>query len=151
MIKWVHIENFKAINKAADFPLQPFTVFIGNNGTGKSSIMEALRALQTAVKNTLQQAFMEWGGMEKIRNFNAVLGNQNETKGGFARKFESIVIALTAEVSEKEFQYQALINTTLNGDYYVVEHEELYCNEEPVFLSDIESNGESAKATFFKT
>ena len=39
MIKSVFIENFKAIYRAADLQLQPLTVFIGNNGTGKSSVM----------------------------------------------------------------------------------------------------------------
>jgi len=51
MIQKVFIENFKAIHNGTDLPIQPFTVFIGNNGTGKSSVMEALWALQIAVNS----------------------------------------------------------------------------------------------------
>ena len=52
MIQSVFIENFKAIYRAASLPLQPFTVFIGNNGTGKSSIMEVLKVLQIAIQRS---------------------------------------------------------------------------------------------------
>jgi len=56
MIQKVYIENFKAIHKAADLPLQPFTVFIGNNGTGKSSVIEAMKLLQDAVVLGLEES-----------------------------------------------------------------------------------------------
>ena len=41
MIKSVEIKNFKAIEKAK-VKLTPLTAFIGYNGTGKSSMLEAL-------------------------------------------------------------------------------------------------------------
>lgn len=40
MIKKISIVNFKAIKDCLNLPLQPFTAFIGNNGSGKSSVME---------------------------------------------------------------------------------------------------------------
>ena len=73
MIQSVLVENFKAINNAVSFPLQPFTVFIGNNGTGKSSVIEALKLLQDAVTISLDEAFRNWGGLDKICNYNALL------------------------------------------------------------------------------
>src|ERR1039458_9709036 len=71
MIQEVKIENYKAIYESPILPLQPFTVFIGNNGTGKSSVFEALRMLYLCVTSDLGTAFKEIGELEKLRNYNA--------------------------------------------------------------------------------
>jgi len=60
MLEKVFIENFKAIGKGTTIPLQSFAVFIGNNGTGKSSIIEALKVLQLAIMTDLDEAFRDW-------------------------------------------------------------------------------------------
>ena len=140
MIQSVFVENFKAIHKAASFPLQPFTVFIGNNGTGKSSILEALKLLQDAVNTNLDEAFRNWGGIDKIRNYNAVLSKQEITEKGFKKNINPVIISLTALVNQKKYEYQVHINNSLEGDFYVVEHEELICNGTPVFIADVVSN-----------
>jgi len=38
----------------------PLTVFIGNNGSGKSSIIEALETFQSVVLNGLDEAMIPW-------------------------------------------------------------------------------------------
>ena len=43
MIENVLLNNFKATHHMYALPLKPFTVFISNNGSGKSSVLEALR------------------------------------------------------------------------------------------------------------
>ena len=43
--------------------------FIGNNGTGKSSVIEAMQLLQDLIlKKDFNEVFKQWGGLEKIRN-----------------------------------------------------------------------------------
>ncbi|MBS1520579.1 MAG: AAA family ATPase [Bacteroidetes bacterium] len=123
MLQKVFIENFKAIHTGTDLPIQPFTVFIGNNGTGKSSIIEALWALQIAVNSDLDRAFKEWGGLERVRNYNAYLSEK--------KSYDPLTIALTALVNEKLYEYKVQIN--LEDGYYVVENEELKCDNELVF------------------
>lgn len=140
MIQSVSVENFKAINKAANFPLQPFTVFIGNNGTGKSSVIEALKLLQDAITTNLGDAFKNWGGLDKIRNYNALLPNEEITEKGFKKKIEPVIISISTLVNQKKYEYQVHINNSLGGDFYVVEHEELICNGTPVFIADAVSN-----------
>ena len=71
MIQKISITNFKAIEHCLNLPLQPFTVFIGNNCSGKSSVMEALRTLQLCLTTNLQEAFSIWGGLDKVRNYHA--------------------------------------------------------------------------------
>jgi predicted ATPase len=51
----VTIEGFKAIRRAS-IPLEPFTLFIGRNGAGKSSVLEALQWLQGALIRGLGEA-----------------------------------------------------------------------------------------------
>jgi len=150
MIKRVHVQNFKAIYKSEPLPLQPFTVFIGNNGTGKSSLMEALRLLQFCVTEDLNTAFKEWGDLAKVRNYNTSLNEVEITLTGFRKKFEPIRFFVEAEISEKLYQYQAYINLNESGDYFVIEHEELLCNSEPVFIANAIDNEGNGNAVFYK-
>lgn len=140
MIQSVLVENFKAINKAVSFPLQPFTVFIGNNGTGKSSVIEALKLLQDAVTTNLGEAFKNWGGLDKIRNYNALLPKEEITEKGFKKKIKPVIISVIALLNQKKYEYQVHINNSLGGDFYVIEHEGLSCNGTPVFIADAVSN-----------
>jgi predicted ATPase len=134
MIQKVLIENFKAIHLGTDLAIQPFTVFIGNNGTGKSSIIEALMTLQIAVTSDLEEAFKGWGGLEKIRNYNADLSEKNTQSSGVLKDiFEPFIIKLSALVDKKIYEYVVQIN--LDIGYYIVEHEELKCNKQRVFTS----------------
>jgi len=45
----VRVRNFKAIRNSGSVRLTPLTVFIGNNGSGKSSLIEALETLQVFI------------------------------------------------------------------------------------------------------
>ena len=57
MITQISIKHYKAINECNKLSLQAFTAFIGNNGSGKSSAIEALRTLHLAVTDNLEAAF----------------------------------------------------------------------------------------------
>ena len=41
MIKTFNVDNFKSLNNLS-INLQPMTVIVGNNATGKSSILQAI-------------------------------------------------------------------------------------------------------------
>lgn len=56
MIKHIRITNLKAISDSGILPLQPLSVFIGRNGSGKSSIIEALDWLGRAIYEGAQTA-----------------------------------------------------------------------------------------------
>jgi predicted ATPase len=64
----VRLKNFKAIQDSGDIRLTPLTVFIGNNGSGKSSVIEGLETLQAIVADGLDRAMQQWRGFEHIRN-----------------------------------------------------------------------------------
>jgi len=150
MIKRVSIENFKAIYHAADISMPSFAVFIGNNGTGKSTVMEALRVLQIAVTKGLNAAFEEWGGLDRVRNYNASLGNAISDTNSFKR-YSPLKIGMTCLLKERIFDYKVQINVLPDGVFYVVESEELYCNGEPIFTAKVSGQGNEGETIFHKT
>ncbi|MHB1559593.1 MAG: AAA family ATPase [Isosphaeraceae bacterium] len=64
----VAIENFKAVRRSGSVKLTPLTVFIGNNGSGKSSLIEALATYRAILLDGLDVAMERWHGMDHILN-----------------------------------------------------------------------------------
>jgi predicted ATPase len=64
----VRIRNFKAIVDSKVVKLGALTAFIGNNGAGKSSLIEALETYQTIVRDGLDIAMQRWLGIEHARH-----------------------------------------------------------------------------------
>jgi predicted ATPase len=67
-LRRIKIENFKAIQNSGSIKLTPLTVFIGNNGSGKSSIIEGLLTYQMIIQEGLDNAINYWRGFDYIRN-----------------------------------------------------------------------------------
>ena len=64
----VHLRNFKAIVDSRTVKLGPLTVFIGHNGSGKSSLIEGLETYQAIVTDGLDSAMQRWLGIEHARH-----------------------------------------------------------------------------------
>jgi predicted ATPase len=64
----VRIRNFKAIVDSKVVKLGALTAFIGNNGAGKSSLIEALETYQAIVRDGLDSAMQRWLGIEHARH-----------------------------------------------------------------------------------
>jgi len=64
----VRVRNFKAIVNSKTVKLGPLTAFIGNNGAGKSSLIEALETYQSIVRDGLDIAMQRWLGIEHVRH-----------------------------------------------------------------------------------
>lgn len=62
------LQNFKAVQDSKTIKFTPLTAFIGNNGSGKSSIVEALETLQTLALHGIDAAMEPWHGFEYIWN-----------------------------------------------------------------------------------
>ena len=61
-------ENFKAIRDSGRIEFGWLTVFIGNNGAGKSSLVEALETFRDVVVDGVDSAFQRWLGFEHVWN-----------------------------------------------------------------------------------
>jgi predicted ATPase len=62
------VENFKAIRDSGTVEFGNVTAFIGNNGVGKSSIVEALETFRDVVIGGIDSAFHKWRGFEHVLN-----------------------------------------------------------------------------------
>ena len=68
MLQSFRLQNFKAVRDSRVVKLTPLTVFIGNNGSGKSSLIEGLETWQNIVDEGLDWAMQQWRGFEYIRH-----------------------------------------------------------------------------------
>jgi predicted ATPase len=62
------LQNFKAVRDSGAVSFGPLTVFIGNNGSGKSSLVEGLETFRDVVLHGLDAAMVRWGGFEYVWN-----------------------------------------------------------------------------------
>ena len=90
----VRIKNFTAIIDSTPVKLGPLTVFIGNNGAGKSSLIEALETYQSIVRDGLDIAMQRWLGIEHARH-KSCESSQKSGKG-----FSSVRIEIGLRQSE---------------------------------------------------
>ena len=110
-------------------------------------LWEALRVLQIAIQSGLNEAFKDWEGLEKVRNYNAYL-SQTGLGDELKKIYEPIKIGLSIEISEKLYEYTVDINVASDSIYYVVEHEELICNGQVLFVTDIKDNENFAEVLY---
>ena len=78
-LKSVRVCNFKAIKDSKTVKLGAFTVFIGNNGSGKSCLLDAMEAYSEIVAYGVDGAFQRHGGFEYAVN-KAVLSDEEKEK-----------------------------------------------------------------------
>jgi predicted ATPase len=82
------LKNFKAVQDSGSIKFSPLTVFIGNNGSGKSSIIEGLETLHVAITQSLDRAMRSWSGFEYIWN-QAVAHDKLIKKSGLRPYYEN--------------------------------------------------------------
>ncbi len=81
-LKSFRLKNFKAIRDSGVVKFTPLTVLIGDNGSGKSSLVEGLQTYQRIITKGLDLAMEEWGGFERIRNASEPFEDLDDTKAG---------------------------------------------------------------------
>ena len=62
----IKVRNFKAVEDSGTIKLGPLTAFVGYNGTGKSSIIEACEFFQNYAINGLEAALTPWFRFQSI-------------------------------------------------------------------------------------
>ncbi len=67
-LKSFRVENFKALRDSGRIDFGWLTVLIGNNGTGKSSLIEGLGSFRDIVVDGLDNAMGHWRGFEQVWN-----------------------------------------------------------------------------------
>lgn len=62
----VRLKNYKSIGYC-DVELQPLTFLVGPNGAGKSNFLDAIRFVSDGLRNSLDHAIRERGGINEVR------------------------------------------------------------------------------------
>jgi len=65
-LKRVRVKNYRSIG-ACDLSLGPLTFLVGPNGSGKSNFLDALRFIADALRDSLDHAIRERGGIGEVR------------------------------------------------------------------------------------
>ena len=68
LLQSFRLKSFKAIQDSGTVKLTPLTALIGDNGSGKSSLVEGMETLQAIVDQGLDRAMQTWRGFEHIWN-----------------------------------------------------------------------------------
>lgn len=101
------VRNFKAVVDSKVVKLGPLTAFIGNNGAGKSSLIEALETYQAIVRDGLDLAMQRWLGIEHVRH------KGQDSKGPLGKVVNPISWELALGESPRKVQR---VEMTVNND-----------------------------------
>ncbi|MFS8065787.1 MAG: AAA family ATPase [Byssovorax sp.] len=93
MLAQIDISGFKAIKDTGAIDLGPFTLLIGRNGSGKSSLLESLQWLQDALAVGLDEATARFGAFDSLLN----------------RRSTGIELKLTHITGAREVRYQVRV------------------------------------------
>jgi len=125
-IKELRVAHFKAFEDAR-LPLDDLTVLVGRNGSGKSSLIDALDFMKTALSSTLSSAIERAGGVTDVRRRQA----------GRGAPFD-VSIAVQLDLKGQAFLYGFRFGPRKSQEaqdvefQWVVKEEVLLCSEEKV-------------------
>lgn len=105
----IRVRNFKAIRDSGAVKLTPLTVLIGNNGSGKSSLVEALETTKTMVAGDLDRAMQLWRGIEHIR-YKGQKPKYRPDKSGELRAQTALEFQLRGRLDGQRFSASSAIN-----------------------------------------
>jgi len=129
LLKTIRVRNFKAIRDTGVLKLSPLTVFIGNNGSGKSSVLEALETFQSIVQDGVDEAMRPWHGFEHIWNKAVAHENREKARDKCAHQTNPMFFSFSGWSPENPVggNYRAEMAVTLapGGNKLFIQHEEV--------------------------
>ena len=129
------LKNFKAVRDSGVLRFTPLTVFIGNNGSGKSSIVEGLETFQAVVEEGLDKAMQQWRGFEHIWH-KGVPHRLQEVKVVRPCYTNPIGFELRGRTQEGSFAAKMQINMEPGGNEIFIQHQELNERNQPRLTRD---------------
>lgn len=129
------LKNFKAVHDSGVIKFTPLTAFIGNNGSGKSSVVEGLETFQAIVAEDLDEAMQQWRGFEHIwhKGVPHRLLESGEERPCYTNP---ISFDLRGRIEEGSFSATMQINRGPGGNEIFIQHEELHVKNQPLLTRD---------------
>ena len=124
----IRVKNFKAVADSGQLKIGPLSVFIGNNGTGKSSVVEALQTLQRLVLSDIDEAMRPFKGLEHVRHKRSAVAQGRQASGDAPTAFHAMEFILRGRlepgsgknVSRIRFRSETHINEETSGNRYLI-------------------------------
>jgi predicted ATPase len=137
----VKLERFKAAFRPDPLPLSPFTVIIGKNGSGKSTVLEALQWLDLAMRHDAVRACERYSGIHDLLNI--------RSRGENTRYFKLALQWTTVMGPRKRgaiAKYEVRVNESVDGRPLI--HSEILVvregnSEVPIIQTEVEGNRHS--------
>lgn len=107
--------NFKAVRDSRVVKFTPLTAFIGNNGSGKSSLIEGLEALQAMVLRGLDEAMHPFRGFEHAWN-KAVTHDEKEGEIGVRERANPMEFDVEGRAADKPFAARLSVSADLSAN-----------------------------------
>lgn len=144
VLKSVRTKNFKAITDSGKIKLGPLTVFIGNNGSGKSSLIEGLETFQAIAMLGIDKAFTPFHGFESVWN-KTVRHRGRRVPTGYQRYCENpmefqILGTGFIRSNEHSFQAQMQINSDPGFNTVFIQTEAFHAGKEYSVERDIDGS-----------
>jgi predicted ATPase len=133
MISRLHVENYKCLRDVS-VDLGPFTVLIGSNDSGKSSILDAIRVLGRTTRETIAESLAPEDG-EKTDSYDSLVWRQD-----IARQ---IAISIEGTTGSEKLGYSLVLRTGPGVVEEKLDGGALLGSAEPrytVFASDLRAN-----------
>ena len=118
----VRMRNFKAIQDTGALKFSPFTVLIGNNGSGKSSLIEGLEMFQAIVAVGVDKAMAPWFKFEHVWNQAVDHTGRTDRMG---QKLSLNPMSFSLRGRQKDVSFKAQMDITAGeGDNWIIISEE---------------------------
>ncbi|MBS4097179.1 MAG: AAA family ATPase [Sulfuricella sp.] len=106
-LKSVRIQHYKSLDDVEIADLQPLTLLVGANGTGKSNVVDALKFLRDVAADGLDHAMSKRGGIGIVRQYSP--------RGAFR-------ISIAVEFIEHDhfnYRYEITISSQKGGSFQI--------------------------------
>ncbi|MGB9760520.1 MAG: AAA family ATPase [Thermoproteota archaeon] len=165
MLTKIAIENFKSIGKRIELELKPLTILVGENASGKSSILEALCLLVQSIWSSgydifgnRYPSFVKYPGLRDIAHKNNLknpISIEVHVKPNEKEKEELLEIAKKINSSNLEILIDGEIKSIgYRYSYSVVDsfafvEQEVFCNEKKIIAVGTKRLSESSFVPVF--
>lgn len=119
----IAVENFKSLQKSGSIRLKPLTAIIGSNGSGKSSLLEAVETYRKIVLGGLDAALEDWSGFEHIRHKAVQHAMTGAAAADPSRQYKPMRFTLAFKREKLPLRLEMAVNSRDQGNLVYIQDE----------------------------